>query len=153
MVLVFKAVNRTAPSTSKHWSHHTAQREHFSGTAIAESKQSCSEKSRLFSVLEPLRWNEVPTNVRTAEPLSVCSRRLQTDRFRLHLDTEHHSLQTAPKNKNICTCMFVPSHFNHSTHALEVSLIISSYGPQTRADNCFYISFYSISGDVVVSVL
>ena len=75
MVLDFKAVNR---STSKHWSDRSPQKEHCTllhqeecsaaGT-IAESKQSCSEKSRLFSVLEPQRWNELPTNVRTAESI------------------------------------------------------------------------------------
>ena len=40
------------------------------GTAITESKQSCSVRSRLFSVLEPQWWNELLTNVRTAGSLT-----------------------------------------------------------------------------------
>ncbi|KAI4882482.1 hypothetical protein NFI96_001792, partial [Prochilodus magdalenae] len=43
--------------------------------------------SRLFSVLEPRWWNELPLGVRTAESLAVFKRRLKTHLFVMHLST------------------------------------------------------------------
>ena len=40
-------------------------------TTNAEIKQTSLKKSRLFSVLVPQWWNEFPTNVRTAELLTI----------------------------------------------------------------------------------
>ena len=54
------------PSTSKYWSEHTPQLEY----------KGRSAKSRLSSVLAPQWWNELRTNVRTAEYLSVFHKRL-----------------------------------------------------------------------------
>ena len=60
-------------STSKHWSDHAPQHEHFTtsaGRPVAPSlkaNKSSSANSQLFSILAPDRWNELPTNVRTAE--------------------------------------------------------------------------------------
>ena len=95
MVLVFKAVNRTAPVyLQTQVRSHTPARELRSYTSAGQlvtpllrANKGHSEKSRLFSVLEPQWWNALPTNVRTAESLSVFSRRLKTHLFRLHLDS------------------------------------------------------------------
>ncbi|KAI4897478.1 hypothetical protein NFI96_008600 [Prochilodus magdalenae] len=43
------------------------------------------QASRLFSVLAPRWWNELPLGVRTAESLAVCKRRLKTHLFVKHL--------------------------------------------------------------------
>ena len=46
------------------------------------------QASRLFSVLAPRWWNELPLAVRTAESLAVFKRRLKTHLFLQHLN-EH----------------------------------------------------------------
>ncbi|KAI4877030.1 hypothetical protein NFI96_009797, partial [Prochilodus magdalenae] len=43
------------------------------------------QASRLFSVLAPRWWNEVPLGIRTAESLVVFKRRLKTHLFVMHL--------------------------------------------------------------------
>ncbi|KAI4902462.1 hypothetical protein NFI96_001843 [Prochilodus magdalenae] len=43
------------------------------------------QASRLFSVLAPRWWNELPLGVRTAESLAVFKRRLKTHLFAMHL--------------------------------------------------------------------
>ncbi|KAI4885283.1 hypothetical protein NFI96_013684 [Prochilodus magdalenae] len=43
------------------------------------------QASRLFSVLAPRWWNELPLGVRTAESLAVFKRRLKTHLFVMHL--------------------------------------------------------------------
>ncbi|KAI4901480.1 hypothetical protein NFI96_000627 [Prochilodus magdalenae] len=43
------------------------------------------QASRLFSVLAPRWWNELPLGVRTAESLAVFKRRLKTHLFIMHL--------------------------------------------------------------------
>ncbi|KAI4887963.1 hypothetical protein NFI96_018255, partial [Prochilodus magdalenae] len=43
------------------------------------------QASRLFSVLAPRWWNELPLGVRTAESLTVFKRRLKTHLFVMHL--------------------------------------------------------------------
>ena len=54
-----------------------------------------SAESRLFSVLAPQWWNELPTNNRTAESLATFCKILKTHLFRLHLDpAKHDSLPT-----------------------------------------------------------
>ncbi|KAI4887550.1 hypothetical protein NFI96_017119, partial [Prochilodus magdalenae] len=45
------------------------------------------QASRLFSVLAPRWWNELPLGVRTAESLAVFKRRLKTHLFIKHLST------------------------------------------------------------------
>ncbi|KAJ8416847.1 hypothetical protein AAFF_G00327250 [Aldrovandia affinis] len=45
---------------------------------------SRSSRSRLFSVLVPRWWNNLPQSVRTAESLPIFRKRLKTHLFRLH---------------------------------------------------------------------
>ncbi|KAI4872717.1 hypothetical protein NFI96_007016, partial [Prochilodus magdalenae] len=45
------------------------------------------QASRLFSVLAPRWWNQLPLSVRTAESLAVFKRRLKTHLFIMHLST------------------------------------------------------------------
>ncbi|KAJ8414324.1 hypothetical protein AAFF_G00051940 [Aldrovandia affinis] len=45
---------------------------------------SRSSRSRLFSVLVPRWWNDLPQSVRTAESLPIFRKRLKTHLFRLH---------------------------------------------------------------------
>ncbi|KAI4894499.1 hypothetical protein NFI96_009738, partial [Prochilodus magdalenae] len=45
------------------------------------------QASRLFSVLAPRWWNELPLGVRTVESLAVFKRRLKTHLFVMHLST------------------------------------------------------------------
>ena len=104
-------------STSKHWSDHTPQREHFTlltsdGRLLPPSlraNKAHSAKSQLFSVLEPQWWNELLTNVRTTESLSIFIKILKTHLFRLHLEPQ--SMTPSPplsKNfNNVYTCMFI----------------------------------------------
>ncbi|KAI4895037.1 hypothetical protein NFI96_023602 [Prochilodus magdalenae] len=49
------------------------------------------QASRLFSVLEPRWWNELPLGNRTAESLAVFKRRLKTRLF-----VKHFSISTGP---------------------------------------------------------
>ncbi|KAI4876002.1 hypothetical protein NFI96_003517 [Prochilodus magdalenae] len=63
--------------------------------------------SRLFSVLEPRWWNELPLGVRTAESLAVFKRRLKTHLFVMHL-----SISTGPlfgQCLSSWTCLTKPS--------------------------------------------
>ncbi|KAI4896061.1 hypothetical protein NFI96_034417 [Prochilodus magdalenae] len=48
------------------------------------------QPSRLFSVLAPRWWNELPLGVRTAESLAVFKRRLKTHLFVMHLREYEH---------------------------------------------------------------
>ncbi|XP_068436667.1 uncharacterized protein [Clinocottus analis] len=45
-----------------------------------------STKSRLFAVLAPRWWNEIPTDIRTAESVYIFRRKLKTHLFRLCLE-------------------------------------------------------------------
>ncbi|KAJ8411957.1 hypothetical protein AAFF_G00142240 [Aldrovandia affinis] len=45
---------------------------------------SRSSRSRLFSVLIPRWWNDLPQSVRTVESLAIFRKRLKTHLFRLH---------------------------------------------------------------------
>ncbi|XP_030285351.1 uncharacterized protein LOC115588717 [Sparus aurata] len=98
MVLAFKAVNKTAPIYLQTLVRpHTPARALCSTTSAGwlvppslRANKARSVKSRLFSSLAPQWWNELPTNVRTAESLSIFRIRLKTCLFRIHLDT--HSL-------------------------------------------------------------
>jgi len=47
-------------------------------TYIGFSNHSDATKSRLFSVLAPQRWNELPTDIRTAESLYIFRQKLKT---------------------------------------------------------------------------
>ena len=84
------------PSTSKHWSDQTPQREHsiISADRLVSSSTGAlkgqSVKSRLFSVLVTQWWNEHTTNVRTAESLAIFHKRLKNHYFRVHLDPALH---------------------------------------------------------------
>ena len=101
-----------------------------------------SEKSRLFSVLAPQWWNDLPTNIRTAESLSVLSQRLKTHLFRLHLDpAEHDSLPTPLKFFffYVHTCMFVLS-----AHLSQHLCTYSIFGKQQLQSSDEGLRFFSI---------
>ena len=84
MVLAFKAINRTAPSNLQTLVRPQALTRalHSSTSAVRlvlpsqRANKACSAKSLLFSVLARQWWNELPTNVRTAESLSIFCKRL-----------------------------------------------------------------------------
>ena len=110
MVLVFKAINRTAPVYLQTLvSPHGPERALHSSTSAGRlvpslrANKGRSAKSQLFSVF-------TMNNVRTAELLSIFHKRFKTHLFRLHLDpAEHDSLLTPPpkkkKNQAKNTCM------------------------------------------------
>ncbi|KAI4887482.1 hypothetical protein NFI96_002670 [Prochilodus magdalenae] len=50
------------------------------------------QASRLFSVLAPRWWNELPLGVRTAESLAVFKRRLKTHLFVMHLNVQSETI-------------------------------------------------------------
>ena len=90
-----------------------------------------SAKSWLFSVLEPQWWNEVPTNVRTAESLSIFNKRLKTHLFGLHLDPSwHESLPPLQKSRNQLYVHIIST-------SITALLNLKNYGPQMTAWQLF----------------
>ena len=92
MVLAFKAVNGTAPSTPTLARQHTPVRAFHSTTSADQlvptslrANKVHSAKSRLFSVLVPQWWNKFPINARAVESLGIFCRRLKTHLFRVYL--------------------------------------------------------------------
>ena len=79
------------PSISKHCSDHMPQHEHLAllhQLALwycHQRKERSLSKVRIFCVLDQW-WNELTTNVRTAESLAIFCKRLKTHLFRLHLN-------------------------------------------------------------------
>ena len=92
MMMAFKAVNVTAPISFQTLVRPHAQHERSitsAGRLVPPSlraNKASSAQSPLFSVLAPQWWNELLTNVRTAESLSIYRKRLKTHLFWLHLD-------------------------------------------------------------------
>ncbi|KAI7908531.1 reverse transcriptase, partial [Pyricularia oryzae] len=89
LVLAYRAVKGTAPSylqaMVKPYTPARPLRSAASGRLVAPSLRGpcCrSTRSRLFSVLAPQWWNELPTDVRTAESLPIFRRRLKTHLFK-----------------------------------------------------------------------
>ncbi|KAK9542005.1 hypothetical protein VZT92_002009 [Zoarces viviparus] len=85
LVLAYRAVKGTAPSylqaMVKPYTPARPLRSATSGRLVALSLRGpCgrSTRLRLFSVLTPQWWNELPTDVRTAESLPIFRRRLKT---------------------------------------------------------------------------
>ena len=104
------------PSSSKPWSDHTSQREHC--TLLHQRAgwyhhrlraNRAAQRSHDSSLFWSLRGG---TNSRPAsgqQSLSVCSRKLKTHMFRLHLDpTEHDSLP--PRKKQLNKCLHLNLH-------------------------------------------
>ncbi|XP_075334670.1 uncharacterized protein LOC142396008 [Odontesthes bonariensis] len=91
LVLAYRAVEETAPSylqaMVKPYTPAQPLRSAASRWLAAPSlSRPCarSTRSRLFSVLAPQWWNNLPTDVRTAELLPIFRRRLKTHLFRKH---------------------------------------------------------------------
>ena len=91
LVLAYRAANGTAPSylqdMVKPYTPARPLRSAASRRLVAPSLKGPSgrsKRSRLFSVLAPQWWNELPTDVRTAESLPIFRRRLKTHLFRKH---------------------------------------------------------------------
>ena len=91
LVLAYRAVKGSAPSylqaMVKPYTPTRPLRSATSGRLAPPSLRGpCgrSTRSRLFSVLAPQWWNELPPDVRTAESLPIFRRRLKTHLFRKH---------------------------------------------------------------------
>ena len=91
LVLAYRAVKGSAPSylqaMVKPYTPARPLRSATSGRLVTPSLRGpCgrSTRSRLFSVLAPRWWNELPPDVRTAESLPIFRRRLKTHLFRKH---------------------------------------------------------------------
>ncbi|MEL7079446.1 MAG: reverse transcriptase family protein [Cyanobacteria bacterium J06582_2] len=89
LMLAYRAMKGTAPSylqaMVKPYTPSRPLRSATSGRLVAPSlRGTCgrSTRSRLFSVLAPQWWNELPTDVRTAESLPIFRRRLKTTLFK-----------------------------------------------------------------------
>ncbi|KAK3562041.1 hypothetical protein QTP86_025226, partial [Hemibagrus guttatus] len=90
LMLAYKAKNGPAPSYLKALiTPRTAPHSLRSTSTARLVPPSLREKgrytSRLFSVLAPRRWNELPLGIRTAESLTVFKRQLKTYLFLKHL--------------------------------------------------------------------
>ena len=48
---------------------------------------SNQQTHKLFSVLGPRRWKELPADVRTTETLASVRKRFKTNLFRVHIDS------------------------------------------------------------------
>ncbi|KAK3526049.1 hypothetical protein QTP70_012887 [Hemibagrus guttatus] len=91
LMLAYKAKNGPAPSNLKTLvTPRTAPRSLRSTSTARLVPPSLREKgrytSRLFSVLAPRRWNELPLSIRTAESLTVFKRQLKTYLFLKYLN-------------------------------------------------------------------
>ncbi len=64
-------------------------------------------KSRLFAVLAPQWWNELPIDIRTAESLHIFCCRLKTHLFRLHLGPWKKKKTNKQTNKKQLCLLFV----------------------------------------------
>ncbi|XP_076002990.1 uncharacterized protein LOC142996006 [Genypterus blacodes] len=91
LVLAYRAVKGTAPSyfqaMVKPYTPGRPLRSAASRRLAAPALSGpClrSMQSRLFSVLAPQWWNDLPTDVRTAESLPIFRRRLKTHLFKKH---------------------------------------------------------------------
>ncbi|KAI4888962.1 hypothetical protein NFI96_001184, partial [Prochilodus magdalenae] len=80
------------------------------------------QASRLFSVLAPRWWNELPLGVRTAESLTVFKRRLKTHLFVMHLTLA----PVRAVSELVCSIYFAnsPPCSDKSRIAFVVSLLI-----------------------------
>ncbi|KAL7871596.1 hypothetical protein SRHO_G00065790 [Serrasalmus rhombeus] len=90
LMLAYKAKNGPAPSYLRSMvkARSVPRDLRASSTARLDPPSSRSQgkhASRLFSVLAPRWWNELPLSVRTAESLAVFKHRLKTHLFTLHL--------------------------------------------------------------------
>ncbi|KAK3529926.1 hypothetical protein QTP86_009273 [Hemibagrus guttatus] len=91
LMLAYKAKNGPAPSYLKALiTPHTAPRSLRSTSTARLIPPSLREKgsytSRLFSVLAPSWWNELPLGIRTAESLTIFKRQLKTYLFLKYLN-------------------------------------------------------------------
>ncbi|KAI4901721.1 hypothetical protein NFI96_000207 [Prochilodus magdalenae] len=120
LMLAYKAKNRPAPPylTAMVKSRAVPRALRASSTARLEPpslRTHGRQASRLFSVLAPRWWNELPLSVRTAESLAVFKRRLKT-----HLFVKHVSTSTGPLfGQCLSSCVLIQYIFNLSSHAID----------------------------------
>ena len=91
LVLAYRAANGSGPvSIQDMVKRYTPARSLCSASAnrlVAPSLGAKhSTKSRLFAVLAPKLWNELPIDSRTAESIHIFRRKLKTHLFRLYLE-------------------------------------------------------------------
>ena len=98
LVLAYRAANGTAPSylqdMVKLYTPARPLRSAASRRLVApllKGPSGRSKRSRLFSVLAPQWWNELPTDVRTAESLPIFRHRLKTHLFRKQISQIVHT--------------------------------------------------------------
>ncbi|XP_062859432.1 uncharacterized protein LOC134321553 [Trichomycterus rosablanca] len=89
LTLAYKAKNGPAPSYLRGLIKPRSVPRNLRASSLARleppSRTKGRQASRLFSVLAPKWWNELPLSVRTAESLAVFKKRLKTHLFTKHL--------------------------------------------------------------------
>ena len=89
LVLAYQAIKGSAPAYIQQlirpYTPARPLRSTTSGCLPPPARHTCTAHSRLFSVLAPRWWNDLPVDFRTAETVSTFKRRLKTHLFRLHL--------------------------------------------------------------------
>ena len=91
LVLAYHAVNGSGPvyiqDMVKLYTPARSLRSASANQLVAPSlRAKHSSKSRLFAVLAPKWWNELPIDIRTSESLHIFRRKLKTHLFRLYLE-------------------------------------------------------------------
>ncbi|KAI4872700.1 hypothetical protein NFI96_007520 [Prochilodus magdalenae] len=109
LMLAYKAKNGPAPHylMAMVKSRAVPRALRASSTAPPSLRTHGRQASRLFSVLAPRWWNELPLGVRTAESLAVFKRRLKT-----HLFMKHLSTSTGPLFGQCLSSWVDPAFFN-----------------------------------------
>ena len=91
LLLAYRAANGSGPvyiqDLVKRYTPARSLRSASANRLVAPSlRAKHSSKSRLFAVLAPKWWNELPMDIRTSEGLHIFSHKLKTHLFRLYLD-------------------------------------------------------------------
>ena len=91
LVIAYRAVNGSGPvyiqDMVKRYTQARSLRSASANRLVAPSlRAKHSSKSRLFAVLAPKWWNELPMDIRTSESLHIFCHKLKTHLFRLNLD-------------------------------------------------------------------
>ncbi|XP_056292987.1 uncharacterized protein LOC130208093 [Pseudoliparis swirei] len=90
LVLAYRALDGSGPVYIRDMvTPYTPARSLRSATAnrlVTPALRANHSKSRLFAVLAPQWWNELPSDIRAAKSLYIFRRKLKTHLFRLYLD-------------------------------------------------------------------